>query len=199
MLYHKIAAILTGSLLIALGVNCFLMPFKVLDGGIIGIALIINYLFEAKVGFVVILCSIPIFALAWFYYRPLVYNSLHGMLLSSYLIDILEPFHYYFLYYVNLTPVGSSVIGGLIVGAGIGIMLRYDTSTGGTDLLAQFLSRYVPFNVGIVIFIIDAIIVSLGGLLISAETFMLSVVTITVGGAATNLCTLKYTERPDSK
>lgn len=197
MLYQKIVAIMTGSLLIAMGVNCFLMPFKVLDGGIIGIALIINYLFEAKVGLMIILCSIPIFALAWVYYRELVYNSLHGMLLSSYLIDILEPFHYYFLYYVNLTPVSSSVIGGLVVGAGIGIMLRFDTSTGGTDLLAQFLSRYVSFNVGIIIFITDAVIVSLGGLLISVETFVLSVITITVGGVATTLCTLKYTERLD--
>ncbi|NTZ19809.1 hypothetical protein EXW96_20345 [Paenibacillus sp. JMULE4] len=195
MLYHKIVAIITGSLLIAMGVNCFLMPFKVLDGGIIGIALIINYLFEFKVGLVVILCSIPIFTLAWIYYRELVYNSLHGMLLSSYLIDILEPFHYYFLYYVNLTPVSSSVIGGLIIGAGIGIMLRYDTSTGGTDLLAQFLSKYVTFNVGIIIFILDAIIISLGGLLISAETLVLSVITITVGGVTTTLCTLKSVGR----
>lgn len=191
MLYPKIAALIAGSLLIAVGVNCFLMPFKVLDGGIIGIALIMNYVFKAQVGLMIIFCSIPIFALAWIYCRELVYNSLHGMLLSSYLIDLLEPFHYYFLYYVKLTPLISAVIGGLIVGAGIGIMLRYDTSTGGTDLLAQFLSRYVALNVGIIILLMDTVIVSFGGLLLSAETFVLSVITITVGGLATTLCTLK--------
>ncbi|MBP1157441.1 MULTISPECIES: YitT family protein [unclassified Paenibacillus] len=191
MLYHKIAALIAGSLLIAVGVNCFLMPFKVLDGGIIGIALIMNYLFKVQVGLVIILCSIPIFTLAWFYCRELVYNSLHGMLLSSYLIDLLEPFHYYFIYYVKLSPWSSAVLGGLIVGVGIGIMLRYDTSTGGTDLFAQFLSRYVPFNVGVIILMLDTVIVSFGGLLLSAETFVLSIITISVGGMATTLCTLK--------
>jgi len=55
--------ILLGSLLVAAGTNFFLVPYKILDGGIIGIALIINYLFDAKIGVAVILCSFPIFRL----------------------------------------------------------------------------------------------------------------------------------------
>ena len=48
---------------------------------------------------------------------------------------------------------------------GIGMMLRYETSTGGTDLLAQFLARIFRVNVGIMIFIIDAIVMCMGGLI----------------------------------
>jgi uncharacterized membrane-anchored protein YitT (DUF2179 family) len=70
-------------------------------------------------------------------------------------------------------------------------MLRYETSTGGTDLLAQYLSLIVSLNVGVLIFIIDGIIICLGGLLLSAETFVLSILTITAGGVATTLCTIK--------
>lgn len=188
---YKITAIFLGSLLIGIGINFFLAPFKVLDGGVIGIALIINYLFGIKVGLVMFLCSIPIFMLAWFYYRDILYNSVYGLLISSLVIDLLEPFRYHFLYYIELTAFSSSVMGGFIIGTGIGIMLRYETSTGGTDLLAQFLSKLVAVNVGVLVFVLDGIIVCLGGLLLSAETFLLSILTIIAGGVATSLCTMK--------
>jgi uncharacterized membrane-anchored protein YitT (DUF2179 family) len=193
---HKFAVIILGSLLISFGINFFLMPFKVLDGGLIGIALIINYLFGAKVGLVMFVSSIPIFAIAWFYYRKLFMNSLFGLLISSICIDLLAPFQDHFLYNVDLTQFSSSVLGGFTIGTGIGIMLRYETSTGGTDLIAQYLSKLVSMNAGILIFIIDGIIICSGSLLLSSETFLFSILTITAGGVATVLCTMNY--KPDS-
>ncbi len=70
-------------------------------------------------------------------------------------------------------------------------MLRNGISTGGTDLLAQYFSKLVSLNVGVLIFIVDGLIICLGGLLLSAETFLLSILTITAGGVATSFCTLK--------
>ncbi|KQX46573.1 hypothetical protein ASD40_14825 [Paenibacillus sp. Root444D2] len=188
---QKNVAIILGSLLISMGINFFLMPFKVLDGGLIGIALIINYLFGLKVGLVMFLCSIPIFILVWFHFSDMFYNSMFGLFFSSFVIDFFGQYRDLFLYYVDLTPFSSSLIGGFFVGTGIGIMLRYETSTGGTDLLAQYFSKWVPINVGIIVFIIDGMIICLGGLLLSAETFLLSILTITAGGIATSLCTMK--------
>ncbi|WP_337589419.1 YitT family protein [Paenibacillus contaminans] len=189
---QKLAVTVVGSLLLAIGINFFLVPFMVLDGGVIGISLIANYLFGIKIGLSMLLSSLPIFVLAWFYDRAVLFNSLHGLLLSSYFIDLLEPLQYYFLYEVELTPFSSSALGGWFIGAGIGIMLRYGASTGGTDMLAHLLAKIVKINVGIFVFIIDGIIVSLGGLLISPETFLLSIVSITAGGIATSLCTMRW-------
>ncbi|MCE5169951.1 YitT family protein [Paenibacillus profundus] len=188
---HKAIAILLGSLLIAAGIQFFLVPFKVLDGGIVGISLILNYLFGTKVGLVIIGCSIPIFAVAWVYRRELFYNSLHGMFISSFIIDLFEPLQYHFLYYVNLSPPMSSTIGGLIIGTGIGIMLRFETSTGGTDLLAKHISNVLNINAGFIIFIMDAIVIGIGGLLISTETLLLSLIAISSGGIMTSLCVSK--------
>lgn len=188
---QKTAVIILGSLLISIGINFFLMPFKILDGGLIGIALIINYLFGLKVGLIMFLCSIPIFILVWFYERNMFYNSIYGLIFSSIVIDFIEPYHDLFLYYVDLTTFSSAVIGGFSVGTGIGIMLRYETSTGGTDLLAQYFLKWFPLNLGIIIFIIDGMIICVGGLMLSAETFLLSILTITAGGVATSLCTMK--------
>lgn len=188
---RKFAAIIFGSILIAIGINFFLIPLGVLDGGIIGIALIINYLYNVKVGLVMLMCSTPIFVLAWYYNRDMLYYSIIGLLFSSYVIDFMEPYQYYFLYYIEWTPFTRSVLGGFVIGTGIGTMIRYESSTGGTDLLAQFFSKFVPINVGLIILVMDLMIISLGELLLPGDTFFLSLITITTGGIATSLCTLK--------
>lgn len=188
---QKVMAIVVGSLFLSIGINFFLVPFELLDGGIIGIGLIINYLVGLKAGLAIIFLSIPVFILAWIYNRVYFFNSLHGMLFSSFTIDLLFPYHEKFTSYVEFTPIVSSIMGGIFVGIGIGIMLRFETSTGGTDLIAQFLSEKIHINVGVMIFIIDAIVIGAGGLLLSRDTFFLSALTITFVGLATSLCTLK--------
>ena len=179
--------ILVGSVFIALGINLFLIPYKVLDGGIIGIALILNYLWGLKPGLMIILFSIPVFIIAWFNYLEYFYNSLHGMIISSFLIDILQPL----VGFIHIEAIYSSILGGVFVGAGIGLMLRFKTSTGGTDLVAQLLSVKTGVNVGILIFIIDSIVVICGGLLLSVDTLLLSIITIFFVGVTTSFITRK--------
>ncbi|MDQ0063599.1 uncharacterized membrane-anchored protein YitT (DUF2179 family) [Paenibacillus harenae] len=190
----KIGAIIVGSVLIAIGINIFVVPLGILDGGVIGIALIINYLFGIKIGLVMLLSSIPIFVLIWFHNRELLFISISGLLLSSYLIDLMEPYQYYFSYYIEWTAFTRAVIGGFIIGTGIGIMLRYHVSTGGTDLVAEYLSGFVKINVGIIVLIIDLLVISIGEWVLPGDSFMLSLMTISAGGVATSLCTLKRSE-----
>lgn len=187
----KYFVIVLGSFLISVGTNFFLVPYKVLDGGVIGIALITNYLFDAHIGFIIILCSIPMFIAAWLLNRAIFYNSLTGMLISSFVIDLLSPFQLFFHQHVAFGAIPSASVGGFLIGTGLGLMLRFETSTGGTDLLAHFLSRYLPLNVGIIILLMDAVIIGIGGVLLSSETFILSIFTIVSGGLATGMCTQK--------
>ncbi len=186
----KSCAIVAGSISVAIGINLFLFPNELLDGGMIGIGLIVNYLWGFETGLTIIFCSIPIFILAWFRYRLYFYNSIHGLLVSSFFIDVLSPLRVQFSESFQ-TPFISSILGGLLVGIGIGTMLKFETSTGGTDLLAQFLSDMFRMNVGVVILLIDALVVIIGGLLISPETLLLSLITIFVVGISTSLMTLK--------
>lgn len=187
----KAIAIFAGSISLAIGINLFLFPNELLDGGMIGIGLIANYLWGFEAGLTIIFCSIPIFVVAWFRYRPYFYNSIHGLLVSSLFIDVLSPLRNVKLSDFLQSPLESSIIGGLLVGIGIGTMLKFETSTGGTDLLALFISEIVRMNVGVVILLIDALVVTIGGLLLSPETLLLSLITIFVVGISTSLMTLK--------
>ncbi|ATA59837.1 Integral membrane protein [Geobacillus stearothermophilus] len=189
MMIKKMAAVIVGSLLIGVGINVFLVPHHLLDGGMIGIGLIAKYVWNVQAGLMMIVLSVPLYVAAWFYYRPFFYNSLHGLLFSSWMIDVLSVLRGV----VALDPLWSAMIGGILVGAGIGLMLREETSTGGTDLLAQFIARLTNWNVGIVIFVIDACIISAGSLIIDSVPFVHSLVVVTVVGAVTTMLTHEKT------
>ncbi|SFA49189.1 Uncharacterised 5xTM membrane BCR, YitT family COG1284 [Parageobacillus thermantarcticus] len=179
----KITIIIIGSMFLAIGINVFLVPHHLLDGGIIGIGLIVKYIWHVKAGLTIILLSVPLYIIAWFYYRSFFYNSLHGLLFSSLMIDIFSDLRGV----ITLNPIMSSVIGGVFVGIGIGMMLREETSTGGTDLLAQFIARMTNWNVGIIIFMMDAIIIAIGSFVIDSTSFLYSFIVVTVVGIVTTV------------
>jgi uncharacterized membrane-anchored protein YitT (DUF2179 family) len=192
MIYiQKALAVLIGSLFLSIGINFFLVPFELLDGGMIGIGLILNYLIGIKAGLAIIFLSIPIFIVAWIFNRAYFYNSLHGMLFSSFTIDLLFPYQEGFSTIIQFPAVASSILGGIFVGIGIGVMLRFETSTGGTDLIAQFLAENFKINVGIMIFILDVLVICIGSVLLTGDTFFLSALTIIFVGLSTSVCTLK--------
>jgi uncharacterized membrane-anchored protein YitT (DUF2179 family) len=101
------------------------------------------------------------------------------------MIDVLSPLRGS----LEIPILVSSIIGGGLVGTGIGIMLRYDTSTGGTDLLAQLISRLTNYNVGILIFIIDGIVILCGSWIVGSDIFLYSVIVVTVVGTVTTMLT----------
>lgn len=175
----------------ALGVNVFLIHNQLLDGGTFGIGLILHYLLGVRVGMVAILLSIPIFIFAWFYKRVFFYNSLHGMLFSSFIIDFSFRIFQALGDSFNQDPMVSAILGGILVGTGIGIMLRSDTSVGGTDFLGQIIADQTNINPGIVIFLIDIVIVSLGGLILSESSLLLSSLTVICVGITTSFLSIK--------
>ncbi|WP_308161975.1 YitT family protein [Bacillus sp. ISL-75] len=180
---EKITAMLLGSLLLSLGVNGFLVPYHLLDGGVIGLGLLIHYFYGWPTGLSIILLSLPLYVLAWFFERRYFYYSLHGLIISSFCIDFLS----FMNGKIQLGILPSTIIGGLLVGIGIGLMLRYETSTGGTDLLAQILTKFTSINVGIIIFLIDGLVITSGIQIVGLENFFYSLLTIICVGLMTTL------------
>ncbi|GAA0336351.1 hypothetical protein GCM10008967_28390 [Bacillus carboniphilus] len=179
---QKALHIMIGSFLLGIGVNGFLVPYHLLDGGMIGIGLIVHYIWDLPTGLVMLCGSIPLYVMAFFAYRPLFYNSVHGLLVSSLLIDLTAPIHTWF----ELPIMISALLGGLFVGTGIGLMLIKDTTTGGTDLAAQCISRWTNWNVGFIIFFIDGLVLLLGYQFIGTYAFLHSVLAISAVGFSTS-------------
>ncbi|WP_423418296.1 YitT family protein [Fictibacillus nanhaiensis] len=185
-MFERTIAIFLGSVLLGIGINGFIVPFHLLDGGMIGISLLVKYVWGYKVGLTIIILSIPIYLIAWKLERRYFINSVHGLLVSSLIIDLLSPLRGVF----SVSVMEGSVIGGLFIGTGIGWMLRHETSTGGTDLIALFLSRWFSVSVGMVIFLIDAAVIIAGLYVMGEGILFYSLVTILSVGFATMTMTL---------
>lgn len=183
LIVQKLIAIIIGSFLVGSGINGFLVPYHLLDGGMIGLALILHYYFEVSAGICMFILSIPLCIFAWTEDRAYSYSSFLGLLISSAMIDWLRPLQTLFL-----VPIGlSSILGGLCMGLGIGLMLRFGTSTGGTDLLATYLSKMYSMNTALIIFLLDVIIVTAGSITLNIKSFLYSCLMILIAGLMTNL------------
>lgn len=181
LIIQKLIAIIMGSFLVGSGINGFLVPYHLLDGGMIGLALILHYFFEVSTGMCMFILSIPLCVFAWTEDRAYSYTSFLGLLISSAMIDWLRPMQTLFLVPIAL----SSIYGGICIGAGIGLMLRYGTSTGGTDLLASYLSKMTAMNTALIIFLLDAIIVTAGSITLNITSFYYSCLMIFIAGLMT--------------
>ncbi|MCA0147936.1 YitT family protein [Rossellomorea vietnamensis] len=177
--------IIIGSIFVGIGINLFFVPHHFLDGGMIGIGLIAHYWLGVKPGLTIILLSIPLYLLAFFKDRILFYNSIHGLWLSSLMIDYFYQWHTL----VHLPPLLSAFFGGAFVGIGVGLMLRGNSATGGSDLLAQLIGKSFGWNVGKLIFAFDSIVLMAGFPIIGMGPFLYSLLAVSTVGFFTTILT----------
>jgi len=150
--------ILIGSLLYAVGFQFFLYPNDIVPGGVTGIAMILNYLTSLPVGAVVVLMNVPLFIFSWkkFGMRFIV-ASILGTALSSAAVDLLAVLQ------IEIThePLLAAVYGGIIKGAGLGVIYRAGATTGGSDLIAKYLRhKYQYLNFGTLLLALDAAVIA---------------------------------------
>ncbi|KOP71908.1 YitT family protein [Cytobacillus solani] len=181
-MFARIAAVVLGGMLLGIGINGFLVPHHLLDGGIIGLALILHYYFDFQAGLWSALLSVPLILYAWAKDRPQFHGSVYGMIVTAIFIDILAPIQF------SLPIWASAILGGVICGIGVGLMLRNKTSTGGTDLIAYFIAQKTPINIGLLIVLMDVFIVGLGSQVLGLQSVLFSGITILTAGVCANIC-----------
>lgn len=168
----------TGVLLIALGLDLFLVPNRIAAGGVSGIATILHHLVGVPVGAAMLALNVPLFVLG--IYRlglKFGFRSLYGTVSLSFFIDLLAPY----LPVATRDPLLAGVFGGVLVGVGLGVVFRYRGTTGGTDLAAAILRTYTGANVGQLLFVVDGLVVLAAGFAFrSWELAMYALITIFV-------------------
>ena len=181
-------------LFLVLGVVCmgfayrvFLVPNSIAPGGVSGIATILHSQTGTPVGAATIAINIPLFALGWkMGGKSFLFRSLCGMVLSALLIDTL-PLPEGVLGAIGDDIFLAAVYGGLLLGAGVGLVFRAHSSTGGTDLAAALLHRYVPFlSVSWVLFAIDFLVVAASFLVLGPRIALYSLVTLFISAKVTD-------------
>lgn len=143
------------SVLIAIGFNLFLVPHKLISGGMSGIALMISYLSGASVSWMYFLLNFPVLVWGWFAIgRSFIFWSIYSVLTAT-----------LFLYLIPKHPLVddtllAAVFGGIIAGAGSGLALRSGGSTGGFDIIAYIVTLKRDWPVGMIIFTLNSCIIT---------------------------------------
>jgi uncharacterized membrane-anchored protein YitT (DUF2179 family) len=163
-----------GAIIAAIGLELFLVPNNILDGGVIGLSIIAAELFNYKLSLFIVLFNIPFLLIG---FRKMGWkftvHTLYGVIVLSLCTAYLHHFD----------PVTddlflATIVGAVILGAGVGLVIRTGGALDGTEILAIIVSKKRPVSVGQFIMILNVFIFILAALLVfSWETAMYSIIT----------------------
>ncbi len=172
---YNYIGITIGSVITALGLVMFLIPNKIVAGGVSGLATVIYHVFGFPVGIVSLLINIPLFiAGVKEMGAKFGFKTLYSILILSLSIDFLGPY----LAVPTQELLLASIYGGGIAGLGLGIVFKFKGTTGGTDLVAQLINKFTGISVGKSLLIIDFGVITLAGVTFNAELALYALIAV---------------------
>jgi uncharacterized membrane-anchored protein YitT (DUF2179 family) len=144
-----------GAFFAAMAIRIFLIPNELIDGGVIGISLILARLFGSSyLSFFLLVLNLPFIYLAYRYIRrSFVIHMFAAIVLFAIFLFLLEKLPSF-----GADPLEAIVVGGAMLGAGAGFIIRHGGCTDGTEILAILINRKKGFTVGQVILFINIFI-----------------------------------------
>lgn len=177
-----IIPILIGTAVYAFGLHYFVIPNQLMEGGVTGIAVLLNYAAGWPLSISTLVLNVPLFLLGWkaLGRGQMMYTLLGVVSLSTFLAlierliekGILVPFQSTSDYML------AALYAGVSLGTGLGIVFRFGGTTGGVDIVARIVSRYRGLSMGQIILSLDALIIGISLLYISIEKVLYTLVTV---------------------
>ena len=162
-----------GPLIAAYALECFLVPNNIIDGGIIGVSIILAHITKYNLGLLIFVLNLPFILLA--------FNKIGKkfVLQTFYAIGILSLGTNFFHHIENVTSdlLLATVFGGIILGLGVGIVLKNEGSMDGTEIMSLVLSKKFGFSIGEIIMGFNVIIYAAAGFVFGAEKAMYAIIT----------------------
>lgn len=187
--------IVFGTFVAACGIALFSNPAKLTGGGVTGVGTILYYSLGFDPGVVMMCINIPLFLLGM-----KVFGSVYGLrvfvgstLLSVWvsLIGNLTQYKGFLDYSDSVNVLLSAIAYGVLVGSGIGIVMRAGSNCGGTDILAQIVAKHTPFAVGSIEFLMNISVVMIGTFFFGLRNTLMAFIAMYISGTMINLMVVK--------
>lgn len=150
--------IFMGSLCLALGVVQFLLPNEIITGGTAGLALLLHHISSFTIGSIMLLINLPLLLLAIKYLgRAFAIRTVFTIILSSACIDAFA--EVLKIKAFTQDPILAAIFGGIFIGLGLGLIMKAQSSAGGSTIVARIISLKTEIKPAKVILIIDAFII----------------------------------------
>lgn len=161
-----------GAMITAFALESFLVPNNIIDGGVIGISMIISHITKFNLGLLILILNTPFIIMAFKKMggKFVVQTAFANVILAVFL----NVFHHYKVTHDLLL---ATVFGGIILGLGVGIILKHEGSLDGTEMLSLVVSKKFGCSVGEFIMGINVFIYLAAGKVFSWESAMYSIMT----------------------
>ncbi len=168
----RLIGLLFGSMVYSAGLNLFLVPNSIIDGGVVGISLILAQLTHISFSVWIVVLNAPFFYIG---FRRL---GLNMALSSSFAVVVLSFWSKFFegMEPITRDPFLGTIFGGVIIGIGVGIVIRSGGSLDGTEIMAILLDSKTSFSVGEIVLFFNLFILGSAGFVFSWNSAMYSLV-----------------------
>ena len=181
-LIKRYLVITVGVFITAFALESFLLPNSVIDGGVIGISMILSHLTKWNLGLLVIILNLPFIILAYSKMGlKFVIQTLYACIILALALNVFAA------YKATQEPFLATVFGGIILGAGVGLILKNEASLDGTEMLSLIVSKKFGCSVGEFIMGINLFIYLAAGLVFSWESAMYSILTYFIASKVIDL------------
>ena len=163
-----------GTLIAAFSLECILIPNDVIDGGIVGISIMASYLTKYPLGLFLIVLNLPFVVMAFQKFgKMFLFLMFYGLITLALFSEAFLHTKYVF---TNDTLL-AALFGGMILGTGVGIVLKSNASLDGTEIMAMKLAQKQPFSVGEIIMFFNIFIFTVAGFVYGPDKAMYSAIT----------------------
>ena len=162
-----------GILLAAIALEVFLIPNKIIDGGITGVSIILSFLTNINLSIFIIILNVPFLLLGFRHLgKNFLIQSTVAMVLFSVLLEIFKQVDV-----VTNDVLLATVFGGILLGIGVGFVIRYGACLDGVETVAILINKKTSFSVGQVILLVNLVIYMVAGVLFGWDRALYSIMT----------------------
>ncbi|WP_407942235.1 YitT family protein [Microaerobacter geothermalis] len=170
---RRFVFIFFGAVLVSIGLELFLVPNNIIDGGIIGISIILSYITNIPIGTFTFFLNLPFLIVGYKQIgKSFALYTLFGVAILSLTVNLLHG-----LPTVTKEPILATVFGGIILGVGVGLIIRNGGSLDGTEIVAILFNKKFPFSVGEVVMFFNIFILGSAGFVFGWDRAMYSLIT----------------------
>lgn len=165
-----------GCAILAFAINYFYLANKLAEGGVAGIALIIHYLTGLDLSYLYFILNIPLIIIGYkFIGKDFIAKTLYATLSLTVFLKLFQNFQ------GQMEDIlVASIFAGALGGLGMGILFMAGGSSGGTDIIAKIINKYMGIPISKVVLGIDLIILSFVAVIFGKNIFMYTLIALTV-------------------
>jgi uncharacterized membrane-anchored protein YitT (DUF2179 family) len=159
-----------GCVLVSIGLEIFLVPNGLVDGGVVGMSIMASYVSGLPLGLFTFLFNVPFFILGYKHIgKTFTICTLFSVICLSIGVSVLHP-----VPGITHDILLAAVFGGVIMGAGVGLIIRNGGSLDGTEIVAIILDKRVSFSIGEIVMFFNLFILGISSLIFGWDKAMYS-------------------------